>query len=182
MFNVQFKRSGNLERLRGLGDRVARNFRNRIGTEVSPDLQAGVLAIMAESPGVASSPFEFGGELSGVSGYSNNNLSRRFYFWLITSGVFSGATDGKHWIRSGETENSWQTQISFGTFTGKFTLFTKNPAAKYLYGPWQVAGHRNTGWGQQMNNAKTLVFQEAKRAVFDVFVYVARAAVRGSDI
>jgi hypothetical protein len=159
VFRTTFTLGKAFDKLMQIPERAAQIFRERLGSEISPELQSYVLAIMAETPGEPSSPFEFA-----------TLRSARFYFWLITSSVFSAASDGAHWIRSGEIENSWQTKVEYGALSANLTVFSNNPAAKYVYGPaFQVEGHRRTGWGEQYERAQKLVLQEAKRVTFVVW-------------
>src|SRR5258706_6582580 len=161
VFRTTFTLGKAFDKLAQIPGRAAQIFRERLGSEISPELQSYVLAIMAETPGEPSSPFEFA-----------TLKSSRFYFWLITSSVFSAASDGAHWIRSGEIENSWQVEVSYGALNATIRVFSNNPAAKFVYGPNpndQVAGHKHTGWGEQFIRAQKLVLSQAKRATFVVW-------------
>jgi len=159
MFRSTFTLGKAFDKLAQLPTVAARIFRERIGTEVSPDLQARVQEIMATAPGLPSSPFEFATE-----------KSARFYFWLVTSSAFSAASDGAHWIRSGELENSWQVSVEYGAFTARIFVINKNYAAKYVYrGSHQVPGHERTGWGREEDEAAKLILREAKRATIVIW-------------
>ncbi len=156
MFRAKLTIGNAVNRLRSIPDRAIRIFQERINSDLQSSVEARVLAIMAEDPGVPSSPFEFGTVLSG-----------RYYFWLITH--IPGLSDGDHWIRAGDLEHSFQTEVQFAGKTGKLTVFSVRPDAAFVYGPWQVMGHKNTGWDQQYEKARRLVLTEAKNLTFDIW-------------
>lgn len=166
MFRSTFTLGKAFDKLAQLPSVAARIFRELIGSEVSPDLQARVQEIMATAPGLPSSPFEFATE-----------KSARFYFWLVTSSAFSAASDGAHWIRSGDLENSWQVGVEYGAFTARVFIFSRDPSAKYVYrGQHQVPGHARTGWGSQEDEAAKTILREAKRATVYIWNYSVRLA------
>jgi hypothetical protein len=168
VFGTTFTLGGAWAKLAQIPETAARIFREGIGTEISPDLQEQVRAVIGEPPGPPSSPFEFATE-----------KSARFYFWLITSSVFSAASDGSHWIRSGELENSWQVEVSYGALSARISVISMNWAAKYVYGPkYQVQGHANTGWGSQYQEAQKLILANTKRVTIDFWTRCVRQAVK----
>lgn len=168
MFQPTFRLGRAWAKLEQIPAVAARIFRERLGTEISPALQEDVRAIMAESEGEPVSPFAFA-----------TARSARFYFWLVTSSVFSAASDGTHWIRSGELEEAWQVQVQYGTFNATIRIVNPLPWAKYVYGPArQVPGHFQTGWGSQYARAQRLILQQAKRATIQVWHASVRQAVR----
>lgn len=172
MFRTTFTLGRVWDKLAGIPDAAARIFREKLGTEISPQLQEDVLAIMAQGPGEPSSPFAFATE-----------KSARFYFWLITSSVFNAASDGNHWIRSGETENAWQVQIAVGTLKSTIRIINPKPWSKYVYGPaWQVEGHARTGWGRQYLEAQKLLLKAAKRTTLEVWTESVKQAVKEAGL
>lgn len=144
------------QRLKSIPDRAAVKFRESIGAEVSGDLQMRVREIMAEEPGEPSSPFEFG-----------SATSLRFWFWLITHNPT--LSDGEHWLRTGDLEAGWQTDVSYAGFSTTITVFNTRPSANVIYGPKAVPGHERTGWPKNYERARALVLKEAKLAAFDTF-------------
>ena len=156
MFRVKLTIGNAIQRLKAIPDNAIRIFRERIGTELPDAVQAQVLEIMAQEPGEPSSPFEFG-----------STLSARYYFWLITH--FPGLSDGEHWIRTGDLEHSFQTEVSYSGLGGKITVFSTRPDAAFVYGPWQVMGHKNTGWGEQYAKAQKLILSYAKNLTFEIW-------------
>jgi hypothetical protein len=167
MLRATFRPGQALAKVRQIPKRAREIFQQEMGIRLTESLLMDVRDVMAQTPGDPSSPFAFATE-----------KSARFYFWLITSSVFSAATDGSHWIRSGDVENSWQVEVSYGTFSAKLRVFTTHPAAKYLYGPWQVPGHRITGWNAQIEQARRLVYAQAKRVSVELYVEALKMAVK----
>lgn len=168
MFRVKFTLGKAWDKLAQIPTVAARIFREGLGTEVSPDLQDMVLQIMAQTPGAPSEPFDFA-----------TAKSARFYFWLVTSSVFAAASDGTHWLRSGETENAWQVQVEYGALNARIRIVNPLPWSKYVYGPkFQVSGHARTGWGQQYGEAQKLLLQEAKRATVQFWTHCVKQAVK----
>ena len=70
--------------------------------------------------------------------------SRRYYFYLVNSGQVN--TDGYGYVRNGGYAKSWRVDVSNNGNEYTVTVESTFPAAKYVGGNRQVAGHRNTGW------------------------------------
>lgn len=128
--------------LMALPVRARSNIRRMIQTELVPALEARANAL-AESMGPVSSPFAFGTVMTGPV----LQLSRKYYFWLIRNNP--GLTDGEHWIRQFVVESGFQFTAKDRIKEIQVTGRNPNPESRYLYGPWAVEGHINTGWPER---------------------------------
>lgn len=157
-----------LDKLRSLPERIQINTRRYFVTEVGPELQADVDAIMPTlvPPGV-SSPFVFGNSPDAAT------RSREHYFGMLRADP--SLSDGSHWIRRPEVEKGFRVFVSDRLRGGLVTISNVHPDAKWVYpGIFQVFGHANSGWGEQ--------FDEAKRVLREVLMKRVRAAaVKGTN-
>ena len=144
------------QQLRKVPKMVFEKFAGRLEIKVDQELLAKVLEILAETPGEPVSPFRFG-----------TDKSLRFWFWLITQ--YPNLTDGSHWLRTGDIESAWQTEVTFGEMRATIMVFNTRPDAKYVYGPWAVAGHIATGWPDQWMKAKAFIYAEMDNVVVETF-------------
>jgi len=128
--------------IRELPERAQRNLRRKLQTQLKPELQADVDALMA-SPAKPrdDTPFEFG-----------TDKSRRFWFVLIRASP--DLTDGSHYLRSAIIEEGFQVTVSDRLRENLVKIVNIQPKSTFVYGPWQVAGHRNTGWGAEFERAR----------------------------
>lgn len=149
-----------LDNLKALPARARSNLRSKLRTDLAPALEAEVNRLMPTlDPPSAGHPFEFGSVLSGVSGYSPKNPSRRKYFAMLSAGQIP--TDGNSYARQGEIESSFEVEIAGQFIESLIRVINRHAKAKYVYGPWQVAGHRNTGWGIRLEEARSIFRKSA---------------------
>lgn len=147
---------GTLDNLKALPTRARGNLRSKLRTDLAPALEAEANRLMPTlNPPGASHPFEFGGVLSGVSGYDPKNPSRRKYFAMVAAGQVP--SDGNAYARTGEIETSFEVEIASQFIENLIRILNRHPKAKYLYGPWSVAGHRNTGWELRIPEARSIL-------------------------
>lgn len=142
--------------LRELPARAQRNMRRKMQTILVPELQADVDVLMSEDPGEVSAPFEFG-----------TPKSRRKYFAMIDSGKV--LTDGAHYIRQDIIERGFRVKISDRLREELLTVSNIQPKATFVYGPWQVAGHRNTGWGREFDVARQLLSERLHQRIYELW-------------
>ena len=116
-----------LERLRQLPERSQRNIRRKIATELVPQLQEDVDELLTEPPGPVSIPFKFGSWESMI-----------YYIMMVRADPT--LTDGEHWLRSTIIERGFRVEASDRFRLTMITVRNIQPKAKYVYGPWQVAG------------------------------------------
>jgi len=156
-------------KLRELPARAKRIFRNKMQTEIRPILQEYVDNLFPELvPDGPISPFIFG-----------SDASRKYYFWLI--GQDDTLTDGSHWIRTGDIENAWEVRFTGGIEESLFTIANVHPRAKYVYGPFQVASHKLAGWGDELEIARQLIEEEARKQIIRIWRDSFQLATKGVD-
>ncbi len=153
-----------LAQLRDMPARAKRNFKTKLRTELVPELEQDLqdLAI----PGPVSEPFQFGSE--------NSHL-----WYIIHLRQHPELADDKHWIRRGDIENSFHVRISDYIREDLITVFNNHPKAKYVYGPWQVAGHKNTGWGEAAQEARKLLREKVHTRTGEIWRESTHQAVKG---
>lgn len=155
-----------LERLRELPERAQRNLRNKMQTQLKGDLQAQVDELMGERPGEIDSPFTFG-----------TDKSRAKYFVIIRENP--DLTDGAHWIWTGELASGFKVEISDRLRENLIRIVNQKQKAPFVYGPWAVAGHINTGYLQQVSLAKQQLRQYAIRTIIRYWRESVREGLRG---
>jgi hypothetical protein len=149
-----------LNDLRGLPQRARWNMKREMQTDLRPYLTQEVNALAPDlAPASPAPPFEFGGVMSGISGYDTNNPSRRYYFALIRGNP--ALSDGQHWIRTGDIEGSFEVEVSDKFIENLVRIVNRHPKAKYLLSPWQVAGFRNSGWNASMAQLRQIIRKSA---------------------
>lgn len=123
-----------LDRMRELPARHQRNLRRRLVTEVGPKLQktADDLALTLP-PEQAVHPFVFGSAKS------------YWYYRAAIIGLDRWQKGGRY-LRTGDIESSFVVRVSDRFRMTMVTVTNTHPKAKYVYGPWAVQGHINTGW------------------------------------
>lgn len=151
MFRLTYTaRLTRLPKLRDLQPRAVKALETRLTQNVVPRVIQD-LPIISAYPGAALYPFQFA-----------TDASRRYYFWRYR--------DRLPYTRTMALANDWSVVASgqlgggvFSTFTAlasgqriggtlTITVFNAAPEATYVYGPRQVPGHANTGWGEQLEN------------------------------
>lgn len=153
--------------LKELPARAKQTFKTKMRIEFAPKFEAEVNALMPSlAPGTPSSPFAFG-----------TPRSKRYYFWLITS--TEGLTDGSHWLRTGDIESSFEVQVSDRLIENLIRVINRHPKAKYLYGPWQVQGHTNTGWGEEVKESRRQLGQRARVLIIVIWRESLTDAMKG---
>lgn len=165
MFRMRVKvNEALLARLREMPARAKREFKTKLRTELIPELERDLenLAI----PGPVSDPFQFGSE-------------RSHLWYIIHLRQHPELADDKHWIRRGEIENSFHARISDRIREDLITIFNNHPKAKYVYGPWQVAGHHNTGWDAEAMEARQLLREKVNIRTAQLWRDSVRSAVKG---
>lgn len=165
-----------LNRLRQMPDRAQRNLRRRLQTELAPELQQDVDALMQPGPGPVAEPFAFG-----------TAKSKRYFFALVRE--HPEYTDGTHWLRGGPMaiENAFRVQISDRLRENLVNIKnvqrestgTKPWPARYVLGPWAVAGHIRTGWPEQADIARQLLREKAIKRIIEMWKESVRDAVKG---
>lgn len=158
-----------LTRLRALPVRAQQNMKTLIATELAPDLEQDANDLMAEGPEV-SSPFVFG-----------TDLSMRKYFYMVRHGEVE--TDGEHYLREpgpDTVQGGFRAEVSSTRFNiGMIQIRNLHPRAKYVYGPWAVQGHINTGWPQQAEIVRQLLREKAVERVEEMWKKAVTDAAKG---
>lgn len=154
-----------LDNLRQLPVRAQRNIKQRIRTELAPELEQDARELMAQGPALVS-PFVFG-----------SRQSARYFFWLVRHNP--ELSDGLHWIRTGIIEQGWRAEVSDRFSIGMITIRNIQPDAKYVYGPWAVAGHINTGWPEEAQSARALLVEKARERVYSMWKESVHEAAQG---
>lgn len=147
-----------LDALRQLPERAQQNLRRRMQTELAPKLQVRANELFGADPGPVSEPFVFGN--------SPDAAARSHNAYMAIVREVQGANDPNgHWIRTGIIEEGFRISISDRLRASLIRLTNVQPKSRYVLGPWQVAGHANTGWGKQFAQARMTLRQEAIVAI-----------------
>ena len=97
------------------------------------DIKPGFLKELQYEPPAAKLPFEF-----------ETAKSRRYYFWAVRSGKIKTA-NGRY-VRTHKLSRGWDVGISADDELIVMSAQNRRKYEKYVTGPRQVKGHRNTGW------------------------------------
>jgi hypothetical protein len=135
-----------LDRLRQLPERAQRNLRRELVTTFKGEMQDKVDDLI-EAPGPVSVPFAFGSENS------------RLYYVIMVNREDTTLTDGAHWIRTKIIESGFNVEVSDRLRGNLITIRNIQPNARYVFGPWLVAGHGNTGWPEVVERARPILQQ-----------------------
>lgn len=155
--------------IRDLPERAQRNLRRKLQTDLKPELQADVDALMAAPAKPRDdTPFEFG-----------TDKSRRYWFVLIRARP--DLTDGSHYIRFGIIQEGFEVLVSDRLRQNLVKIVNVQPKSTYVYGPWQVAGHRNTGWGAQFEQARQALQSKTISRIVQYWYEAVNEAARGKD-
>lgn len=166
-----------LSTLKELPDRTKRNFKTKLRTVLKPELQQETEARMNVDPGAVSEPFQFGSRNSQI-----------YYLMLVRKNP--ELSDGDHWIRTGELQSSFRVEVGDYLYADSLITIrniahrstgTKPYPARYVYSPWAVAGHINTGWAAQFDTAKAELRQYALRRIVELRNEGLREAMKGKD-
>jgi hypothetical protein len=172
---------GTLGRLRELPVRFQRNVRRQIVTVIGPELQKDVDQLMTREPGPVSSPFAFG-----------SPKSMAYWFFLVT--LYPELTDGEHYIRTGADETGFRVEVSDRFRENQITIRNIQDSeyflrggfplhkAKYVYGPWQVQGHKNTGWGREFETLHAQLQEKARTLIRAAGRLALAEAKKGRDL
>lgn len=155
-----------LSNLRELNERSQRNVRRRIVTELVPFLEKTFNELMSEPMTLPYTPFAFG-----------TSRSRKFYFWLIHNNP--SLVDDLHWIRTMRLETSFQFEASDRLRTVQIRGRSAEGDARYVFGPWTVAGHRNTGWPERVEQVRAQVQAMMRREIARLWRDSVREALKG---
>jgi hypothetical protein len=155
-----------LNRLRQLPERSQRNLRRKLATELKPELQADVDELFAEPPPPVSDPFEFGTEKSHI-----------YYILMVRENPI--LTDGQHWIRTGIIESGFNVEVSDRLRGNLIRIRNIQPDARYVFGPWLVPGHRNTGWPEWVERARPFLQEKMIRRIEEMWAEAVREAIKG---
>lgn len=160
---------GPLDVIRQLPERAQRNLRRKLQTDLKPELEADVEAMMA-SPARPrdDTPFEFG-----------SGQSRRYWFVLVQANPT--LSDGRHYIRTGIIEGGFEVIVSDRLRENLVRITNVQPKSTYVYGPWQVAGHRNTGWGEQFEQARQRLQSKTTGKIVQYWYEAVDEATRGKE-
>lgn len=161
-----------LDKLRQLPDRSQRNIRRKIVTELVPYLERRANELMNDNPPMVSSPFAFGGPNRGMR-------SKLYYFWLIRSNP--DLTDGAHWIRTGHLEQGWRFEASDRFRSIQVTGRNVEDKAQYVFGPWLVPGHANTGWPEKVEQVREQLQIEMRRMIARLWREAINEALKGQS-
>ena len=155
-----------LDKLRQLPVRAQRNIRRKIVTELLPWLEQRSHELMTQPWVAPSSPFKFG-----------TPQSRLYYFWLIRHNP--GLTDDHHWIRTMRLESSFRFEASDRLRGVQIKGGPTDPDSRYVFGPWLVAGHRNTGWPERVEQVRRILQAEMRHRLRRMWKEAVREARRG---
>lgn len=97
------------------------------------DIKPGFLKELQYEPPPAKLPFEF-----------ETEKSRRYYFWAVRIGKIKTA-NGRY-VRTHKLSRGWDVGISADDEMIVMSAQNRRKYEKYVTGPRQVKGHRNTGW------------------------------------
>lgn len=154
-----------LDRLRQLPERAQRNLRRELNTTFKEEMQDEVDKLI-EAPGSPTFPFKFGTE-----------KSRIFYLlWIRENPELS---DGEHWIRSKIIESGFNVEVSDRLRGNLITIRNIQPAARYVFGPWLVPGHGETGWPEVVERARPILQQLMIAKLEALWREAVRQAVKG---
>lgn len=137
--------------IRGLPKAQQKKMNARLNGDVKKDIQKVVEKEFSKEPGPVKLPFQFATE-----------RSRRAYF------ATNGFGNGIPYQRKGKVSKQWKTQIQ----KLNIIIFNASPAGKYVYGPRQVAGHKNTGWGKEVDKASKRTLDAATDIIIAAWVQV----------
>lgn len=165
-----------LEQWRSVPMRAQRLFRRKLVTVLGPELQTEVDLLMIDPPGPVSEPFAFGSE-----------ASKRYYFWLVNE--YPELTDGHHWRRTELLESHWRVEVSDRLRGNQVTVSnilrestgTEPFPGRYVYGPWAVQGHINTGWPEQMEVARQRLQEKFIERAKEMWSEAVDEALKGRD-
>lgn len=155
-----------LSKLRQLPERSQRNIRRKIVTELVPYLERRANELMMEPFVMPSSPFAFG-----------TPRSRIFYFWLVRNNP--ELSDGNHWIRTMRLESGFRFEASDRLRAIQVRGRNVEDKAQFVFGPWQVAGHHNTGWDLRVEEVREMLQEEMRRMIARLWRESVREALRG---
>lgn len=115
---------------------------------VRPRVMSLVQERLAPYPGPTHHPFEFA-----------TDRSRRYYF---------ASRKGKlPYPRTGDLGRAWRVDIDRRRNDGMIAVRNTSPAAIYVIGAFQVAGHRNTGWGKGFPKTLETISNTATDLIID---------------
>jgi hypothetical protein len=152
-----------LANMRALPVRAQQNLKSKLATVLAPELQADTNDLMEKGPALVS-PFEFG-----------SVASAKKYFYMVDHGEVP--FDGEHYIREGgpdSVQGGFRVEVSTTRFSiGMIQIRNLHPKGKFVFGPWLVAGHSNTGWPDHAELAR----QELRATMITRIVQLWREAV-----
>lgn len=125
----------------------------QIGDRVQREIEPTLLSELAFYPGPSSRPFVWS------NNPTKNRKAQRYYFAAVKRGDIE--TSGGQYVRTGAYGRSWfvEQSVEKGAFT--LRIGSTHPAAKWIGGTlnqrsvkeaiaWQIPGHANTGWPEQV--------------------------------
>lgn len=154
-----------LDKLRQLPERAQRNIRRKIATELVPYLEARAKELMSDMT-MPSSPFVFG-----------TPRSRLYYFWLIHNN--KSLADDSHWIRTMRIESGFRFNASDRFRQIQIKGRNVEDKAQYVFGPWLVPGHRNTGWPEKLEEVRQQLEAESRAKLKEMWHDSVREGLKG---
>lgn len=128
--------------------------------ELRPAVKKDVMDVLAPYPGPVVHPFEFA-----------TAKSRRYYFAVILP------KNGGAYVRTMLLFNSWSVDLIYGIDNDRLFIYNAQTYSKYVYGPRQVKGHFNTGWGKDFDTAIDLIHEDTILMILDLWRKVVRNRV-----
>lgn len=163
-----------LERLREIPERAQQNLRRRMQTELAPELQDRANELLGADPGPVSEPFIFGNTPDAFQ------RSHNAYMAIVREKQGKNDPNG-HWIREGIIESGFRVRVSDRLRGNLITIWNVQPKSRYVYGPWQVMGHANTGWGRDFDTKSRMLRKEAIQRIRQLWRESVRDAVKGES-
>lgn len=150
--------------IRDLPKRIAPELDNELRTEVVPFVERRVQSDIATYPGAVSRPFAFA-----------TARSRRAYF------ATRGFGKGIPYRRTGALGKGWKVKLDRRRNEGFLSVANDVPYAGYVYGSGlfslgsfrQVPGHKNTGWGNGLDEKIFKLSEDATAMLIAAFVRAA---------
>lgn len=151
-----------IEAQRDLIENIAPEFGLAMRNEVVPLVTKKVQQTIAVYPPAVKHPFEFA-----------TDKSRRAYF------ATQGFGHGIPYQRTKTLYNSWKVELDRRMNEGFIQIKNTAPYAGYVYGSGstegsyeQVPGHRNTGWGRDMDNQVLDLSEYTQNLIIDLWYKV----------
>lgn len=139
-----------LTTMQDLSTSVQPIFRDLLQTDVKPAVQKSVEKHLATYPPPREKlpPFEFA-----------SDRSRKAYF------ATNGFGKGIPYKRTNTLAKGWDTKVSSKFSNNLITISNVQPYSTYVYGPRQIPGHAQTGWGKDFDKMAGVIQDDAEEAI-----------------